>query len=309
MMIRRSCPIFALAALALACNDAPEDPVEAEIDRIVATQCATARACECSDSPFSEAEYCEAVTRADLVSLRAGAEEVGLSFDLECAAEWTMVGFAGCHNYDVLEAMTTEIVHQESCGGCQLAFGERLVGEPCSAYSFAGPISDCARGLACIDVDGEARCIDPCASVEGSPCGSQTCGDGLYCDYSTHRCVAAARLGEPCDGVYCDRGLWCSGGSWTCVEIGGAGDPCTDVYDCDRNLYCDLDVGVCVAAQGDGAPCEDGIECEGRCEDGVCVPLPAVGEPCYSSACREGAICDQDAGLCVVEEPYLCWFY
>ena len=309
MMLRRAYPILNFTAFLFACSDPPEDPVAAEIDRIVEAQCAAARECACSESPFSEAEYCEAVTRSDLVGLRAGAEEVGLDFDLECAAPWTMVGFAGCDNYDVLEAKAIDLVDPESCGGCPLAHGDRQVGELCSAYTFAGTISDCARGLACVDVDGEARCIDPCASVEGTPCGYATCGDGLTCDHTTKRCTATAALGEPCDGRRCDRGLWCSNGSRTCIEIAGAGDPCTDVYDCERDLHCDLEAGVCVADRDDGAPCEDSTECVGRCDDGVCVPLPAVGEPCYSSACAEGAICDQDAGLCVIEEPYLCWFY
>lgn len=83
--------------------------------------------------------------------------------------------------------------------------------------------------------------------VEDTIPGGASCrkADGLYCEYSSRKCVAARKEGETCADINCANGL-----------------------------YCD---GKCKPIKTEGAACSKSVECgHGRCVGGACTAKPQL---------------------------------
>lgn len=286
----------------LACNDPPSG-LQERIDALVADRCALLASCECSDNPYTDPARCDFDIRASLEGAVAAAEVAGLTVDMDCIEAHHWSDFIACRLYDEVQADPT-YYSESRCGSCQFVYGEREVGEPCDFYYTYGEGSDCRSGLVCaLQGDTTFSCIDPCASVEGSACSGDSCGDDLFC--FDNICVRGLALGEPCSPLPCARGLVCDNDTFLCRPPLQAGDPCTNMYACAHGLHCDPD-GVCAPPLAAGAACGDDAECESYdCTDGHCAPRPGLGDAC-DYRCAEGLRCDPWSERCEPDAPFVC---
>lgn len=303
---------LALFASALACGEASpaEESWEEALDRIVAAECEPLTSCACDDGRRIDAELCEHKVRVSYIDIFVGAAEAGLTVDPECIAEKSSWDTTGCQPYSEIEEEDLETILAPppwKCGACSVAYGDRQVGETCTTYRLGWQPSDCAQGLLCVEIGDEERCIDPCTSEVGSPCTWGSCGPGLYCGDSG--CAPRLAAGEPCSSGVCAEGLLCSN-EGMCKPKAGAGAPCYDSRDCELGHFCEEGTEVCRAALDPGSACDSATYCsDGRCEDGLCVLYPDVGEPCPLNSCAPGATCDDFTGVCVPEQPWVCEFF
>ena len=100
---------------------------------------------------------------------------------------------------------------------------------------------DCAPGLAC---DAALLTCAPPAAL-GEACDALPCGDGLICDWQTLTCAEIPELGEPCSDT-CADGLLCNYGASpaVCAPLPGEGEPC--IWDsCGPGLACDVATQKC----------------------------------------------------------------
>jgi hypothetical protein len=154
----------------------------------------------------------------------------------------------------------------------------------------------------------------------GEPCGQASdviyvdgeCKDDLWCNRELGFCEAKAKQGEPCTeygstdtaGVTtppCEDDLWCDSrdGVGTCRTLSKSGGLCLDHWDCEEPLACapppsGEGLGVCGEKIAQGGACGDNEDCaQGLgCADGVCAPLPTVGQTCLSGDCAPGISCE-----------------
>ncbi|HEX6763938.1 MAG TPA: hypothetical protein VF103_00640, partial [Polyangiaceae bacterium] len=112
------------------------------------------------------------------------------------------------------------------------------------------------------------------------------------------------RKPEECRSGYClpdfDSVELCS----TCQTPGKVGEPCNDAS-CELGLVCWTD-HRCRKESLLGEACDAETWCERftRCVDGVCVPFPRAGEPCWNGVCDPNfeLTCDPELGICVEED-------
>lgn len=184
---------------------------------------------------------------------------------------------------------------EDVCPGSCFIIGQ--LGEPCTTFE------GCATGLACID----GHC--DLGRGPGEACDSWVdcrfelgCSDGV--------CNTPAGAGEPCDpDAMCAEGLVCDHPGGTCGAGVGVGDACSDVHRCALGLRCAS--AVCIALRGPGAACSSDAECPGdfTC-DGVCVPLPVIGDACVdrclTGVCTEGTcVPSADGAACDANRTFL----
>lgn len=118
----------------------------------------------------------------------------------------------------------------------------------------------------------------------------------------------AARIDAlDCSLQFTAGGTDCRAFCWPIVGPRFAGEACSNQQDCGRGLVCDRDEcrdPCLVRPPAEGDPCDGGNDCGDAlvCVEapdgdgtGVCMVLPAAGQPCYFGQCAEGLRCD-DAG-------------
>jgi hypothetical protein len=211
--------------------------------------------------------------------------------------------------------------HGEGCGVCQRA---RALGETCveadvcvqgQCLQGACQLPGAKLGERCIDYGGgdcqaTLFCHTDGQSIEGTcaprahageRCGDSPCEGELICDAGT--CQAPAARAEA-------TGLQAGAGCGT--EIGGQ---CRADLSCDESHVCRpyrvLPAGAACGGVASTA-CAPEHECRRAClhgdcgDEGVCVPLPVVGDHCTPlGTCAYGATCvgfeggDETKGLCV----------
>lgn len=283
--------------LTTACVEAP--PIGASPREEIAQQsCAARFACACEDHGFRDEEACERSTRADLATLEARAEAVGLRIDWGCVEAREVPLHHGCATYD-------EIAAEEAneCATCRVVHGDVGVGEVCRNY---GDFDDCEQGMRCVSTLDGWRCVDACHPREGSYCAyGPDCDPSMDC--RDDRCTPKIALGEPCDNsYYCVDGAWC-GYEGVCVPLAAPGEPCLRDDRCLGDAYCSA-AKICVLQGGLGEPCLGVNTCVRglSCHEGACVGPPGVGEPCLHGSCGDSAICDDATDRCVADDPAVC---
>lgn len=157
---------------------------------------------------------------------------------------------------------------------------------------------ECFEGFLASDANGE--CEPPTTSFDDDDAAEEC----FYCEIY-HGTVAE---GEPCQetGYFddCAKGTYCSDG--VCIDpcaTAAVGEPCTNeggyLIECDPGASCDYETEICVALPAVGEPC-DSVSCvEGAyCNlESTCEVLPKLGEIC-SFQCEGSLVCD--VGLCAV---------
>ncbi len=146
--------------------------------------------------------------------------------------------------------------------------------------------SACIEAFESLSCDTTAQAegaLEACSEVitgtldEGAPCGFD-----LECE--TNHCTMAPCAAACCLGV--------------CAPLSpqpGPGDPCS--VTCDESSFCGSE-SICEPYLTEGAPCEAtkpcgaGLFCAGQAiGNGICAPLPHLGEPCEGPCAEVSAIC------------------
>lgn len=290
--------------------------------------CAGLFGCTCAVYPYEDQAACVNAEELYLADIELAAASEGLTVDHACFIALRPFNVHGCEAPPWIGVALGEegLGH---CPGCQLAYGTKGIGDPCTNFE-PGGLSDCAQGLLCagnIFISAETTCYDPCAAPtvdapcpaagcgdtmicgrasacvpkigrEGDECayGEVVCGPGLACDENGDEdsvCIAGVAPGEACDGcAFCCAGDYYCGASSTCEALPGPGEPCTPSLECTTGTYCTTG-NTCAVIPDVGEACED------RCVDWmpcaeatkVCTPFPGYGEPCVDGVCDEWLEC------------------
>jgi len=246
-------------------------------------------------------------------------------FVLEDAVEAGRVTYDGARVPACLrsfEALGCDVLSQRNADVCEEAVtGTVPLGEACSIDAECEGAAFCAVADACPGVCAAPRGVGETCASDGE------CESGLNCD--AELCAARATAGEACggpDAPECQIGLFCTGATdtapGTCAQTSTltsrqAGEDCDAMALelCEPGLSC-VFAGlmlltpsyVCRAksASGDACrrgfpePCPDGEYCEDALplddSDGLCVPLPGVGDTCLAAdnrplRCEVGLVC------------------
>jgi len=194
--------------------------------------------------------------------------------------------------------------------GDACSVGDKCVDGACQAgvpavCSDANPCTEdsCDPDTGCVYADNSAECSDGDVCTTGDQCdGGQCvpgvpmeCDDGNPCtDDSCDQklgCVHAANDADCDDGNDCTMGDHCADGQ--CVISGNLN--CNDSNACTNDI-CQPD-GGCVYENVETG-CNDGDPCtaDDQCEEGQCVPGPAVncddGNSCTADACADSGLCE-----------------
>jgi hypothetical protein len=187
---------------------------------------------------------------------------------------------------------------QAECSGfndrcLETAAGEcpDLVFSPGATRTVEGLLA-CAKDYAtwpCDDVKSNVLppCVTPGTRAQGEPCDFPSQCKSRQCE--THggcgQCAKTVDIGESCAApdVAC-AGTSSCGASGICLPMTGplyfAGQPCTVDWPCESDYYCQ---GVCLPLPKIGESCEALGDCVygAYCgPDGSCLAVPGVGEPC-----------------------------
>lgn len=170
---------------------------------------------------------------------------------------------------------------------CAVATGCTVTTDVCDS-------TECGMGQECLDVDGSAVCLTPCATADDCP------DDGDPC--TTAVCEADARVDE---GTFCTTSA-VDCGAELCDPETGACVECID-DDCTAPQIC-VDHACATTCTSDG-DCDDGLACNGTetCDPAaICVPGTAPdcddGLDCTDDACAEPDGCT-NTSLCPEEMP------
>lgn len=157
------------------------------------------------------------------------------------------------------------------------------------------------------------RCV-PLRGI-GNKCDREHCKEGLFCDTQAlvtseiNICQERLPLNSTCSFGYeppenCQYPFRCSKATLTCqpFEEGSEGDLCFSSLDCSDELRCED--GQCIPKTPDFSLCTRNYECNGSCimgpNDGICVPLPTLGErcneSCFSTHKGERVVCNIPRG-------------
>jgi hypothetical protein len=179
---------------------------------------------------------------------------------------------------------------------CSQVLGNRPVGDSC-AFDVQCKTGACNGGIVPSYQAQCGKCVDIAPShgvcSEQAVCPpNEVCSSGTCIDY-----VGSAL--DPCDAVTCPDTQTCSKG--TCVAPPGLGGACTSRTTCAAGLGCEIEL----VSPGANEP-----------QEGVCQPLPAIGDPCLPTfgsvgSCVAGGTCDgRPTGKCVplVEVGGACGF-
>ncbi len=155
-------------------------------------------------------------------------------------------------------------------------------------------------------------CVTPGTRAPGEACAFPSQCGSLDCkmDGDCGSCATEAAAGQSCAApdADCDSYTFC-GASQTCVPLSGPVYPpdqaCTPDYPCWTDTYCD---GVCRPLPTIGESCAETAACVGGAYCGagaLCLPIPGNGEPCgvvtgddgrpSAVYCGQGSACDFDA--------------
>lgn len=179
----------------------------------------------------------------------------------------------------------------------------------------------CASSFECVDsfCDTRLTCGERVCTAF-SPCGTERCLSGEYCDQAQMRCESRKPEGAACNFGQCDSFYACDaveGG--TCVPWGtlGQGAGCVIEQSCGVGLMCHPDDRICVPVTFGGTGADCGVRGGEHCEPGLSCRVPngsdtgqcgeplAQGASCRSTAgCADGLICDVWADdTCEPERP------
>jgi hypothetical protein len=155
-------------------------------------------------------------------------------------------------------------------------------------------------------------CVTPGTRAQGEACAFPSQCQSLDCKMTGDcgACAVEAALGESCAAadVECDAYTAC-GASQTCIPLSGSlafeGEACMPDHDCFSDYYCD---GVCRPLPKLGDSCADAAACAdgAYCGAGdVCFALPSSGKACgvqigddgqpTAADCGPGLTCSLDA--------------
>lgn len=214
----------------------------------------------------------------------------------------------------VLEAPDPGLTYDQACADAMLEAYDTL--ECRTAAELESAATTCAL---CKIYHGTKAAGAACDDDE--PLLANACAQGLWCWEGV--CVdpcATAGEGESCPEVRCGPGLYCrqrvsseNGGppevSGTCTRTAAAGEGCVDVA-CDDGLACSD--GVCAPLPGLGQACT--ADCrEGTCVAGsdgtrTCAPRTADGGSCERDDACVSETCDLERGVCAPAQPLVCEF-
>lgn len=243
-------------------------------------------------------------------------------FDAEAAAVClAYVEARGCLEPGTYAPSEAEIAGQAACEavmhGAMVANGPCLLSLECAAEDDARVV--CGFAPTCSD----ACCVGGCRTLTtapiGTPCTNQTrCAEGSYCardpDLGTFTTCSALRpIGAACqDGNECAADSFCDFNAGKCAGLVGEGESCVAFgsASCMPGLYCAdpgfVDEGRCYAYAPLGGSClndwydgcnELGAICDQ--EATLCVAGPTAGQPCQDGSCAPSASCDWNTDLCV----------
>jgi Dickkopf N-terminal cysteine-rich region len=205
------------------------------------------------------------------------------------------------------------------CGSDSGCLGDNVCSFGADRRSCIQPVPD---GGAC--AAGPCRKESECDGVlcrplpdEGEPCFGECSSTDLTCIMGTCGVLVTGNsLGAPCtaaDPTTCDvyrSGLICGADSMcTPVDVAEPGESCDQFQTyCRGSVVAGTSVclnQVCVAAVALGGACVNTQVAEGppcvpgaRCDDGLCVPRSAIGQPCAEDVCVPGSICSN--GICAI---------
>ena len=142
--------------------------------------CGDVFACDCDPPPYATEEECRAEAEANFLGLQAAGVAAGLTYDPVCAG--AVIDVYGSFNCQSTVTDTEGLRLFCDILTCPIYHGEADAGDPCLDYD--GGLSDCARGLACVD----GFCVDfGCELREGDVCWNGNdfaglCRPDLACD-------------------------------------------------------------------------------------------------------------------------------
>ena len=202
---------------------------------------------------------------------------------------------------------------------CSYVLGNRPVGDDC-AFDVQCKTGACGGGIVPFYEAICGKCIDiapshGACSVDARCPPNQVCNSGTCTDY-------VGMLQDPCDAIKCPEPQTCASGA--CVAPPGVGGACSSRTKCAAGLGCQIELvspgvnepgeGVCQPLPPIGDPClptfgsvgacVSGGTCDGR-PTGKCVPLVEVGGTCGFTRCVDGAYCQVEGYD--FPPPYICY--
>ena len=205
--------------------------------------------------------------------------------------------------------------HTAALADCVPPMGRRPDGAPCGYYV------QCASGTCHLAPGSSCGSCGPAAALGALCATTYDCEGGAVCVAA--RCVRLGQTGLLCSAAApCNLENDCVAGG--CVARAGEGAPCrveAPFSSCAPDLVCNAVAAVCEragVASDDGAACgllpsggfalcPPGRGCRLAGPSGVCVRLPADGEPCdptLGNACVFGSACT--SGRCARVDPRSC---
>lgn len=164
---------------------------------------------------------------------------------------------------------------------------------------YCDPLSNTCKQL---PADGEA-CLSPTPPGVSSPCDPDPTLM-LVCDASgggTGVCRAPGQSGDDCSARACAVNLFCDSSSHTCLALPGFGQDCSTSGACKKPYFCNFQKSPAVCDQpasvGEDCsqtPCDTGLTCDVNTR--LCKTLLPVGAVCTQSSDCASLICSFTAG-------------
>lgn len=243
---------------------------------------------------IAPARFDRAAADACLVALSSADCSLSNEFLSECDDALRGTTEAGGSCLSDYECASNACVEQESmCGRICDTTGS--VGVRCRQNNECEPHLRC-RGGTC-ELPG--RAAEVCDQTND-------CGTTLWCPTALGACAVVPDVGQPCaldfSGDPCRASLVCTLG--LCAVGGDRGASCDTDRPCRPGFRCSATTGECVDLVGPGGPCLSGQNCPTfhECIGEVCIPFPALGEPCSGVLpCLQGACIPGPEGTCTLQ--------
>lgn len=278
---------WVLALGVLGCQpEASEPSLSERAEAIAQAVCAPAFTCACDNESTDFADEAACVEGVATRIVDRASDDVGLTFDPQCAdtVVEALAAFA-CEPVDLAAADPSLFGPFALLRECRLFFGTVGAGQPCARLD-GGLGDDCGPDSVC---DPQS---DTCVAF-GRSTFEQACESDLDCQ-GAYRCRLSSQ----------DMRM-------RCLDAPGPGEACSMSGDCGADAYCSA-AGSCVAIPTAGQGCAPtpsaaGYTCSPgtACANGICEAGSLEGEAC-GVTCGPGLGCE--GGFCRPREAAVCQF-